>query len=134
MRNEYRHAPVCEARVPFTVATGVQACCAAQGHLTKIGGACLAGASEVNRQPVHRHCGLANDLGQGRMSVHVHPEFLGGALDQLGEATFGDQLGDVGANCVHAEDEVGVGIGDDLEEAVRVSLDQRLADGAEREL
>jgi hypothetical protein len=35
---------------------------------------------------------------------------------------------------VHAEDEVGVGIGDDLEEAVRVSLDQRLADGAEREL
>ena len=68
------------------------------------------------------------------MSVHVHPEFLGGALDQLGEATFGDQLGDVGANCVHAEDEVGVGIGDDLEEAVRVSLDQRLADGAEREL
>lgn len=26
------------------------------------------------------------------MSVHVHPELLGGALDQLGEATSGDQL------------------------------------------
>src|ERR1035438_638205 len=98
------------------------------------GGPGLTGASEVNRQPVHRHCGLANDLGQGRMSVHVHPELLGGALDQLGEATFGDQLGDVRADCVHAKEEVGARIDDDLEEAVRVSLDQRLADGAEREL
>src|ERR1017187_4886684 len=100
----------------------------------EIGGPGLTGASEVNRQPVHRHCGLANDLGQGRMSVHVHPELLGGALDQLGEATFGVQLGDVRADCVHAKEEVGARIDDDLEEAVRVSLDQRLADGAEREL
>src|SRR3712207_3452990 len=63
-----------------------------------------------------------------------HPELLRGALDELGEDTLGDQVRDVRPYGVHPEDEVCLGVGHDLEEAVGLALDEGLADGPEGEL
>ena len=90
--------------------------------------------SEIDGLPGHGPCRLAEDLGQGRVCVHAHAELGGGALDELGVAALGDQLGHVRADGVHAEDEVGLRVGDDLAETVGLALDQGLADGPERDL
>src|SRR5207248_7731893 len=66
--------------------------------------------------------------------VHAHAELGGGALDELGVAALGDQFGHVRAYGVHAEDEVGLRVGDDLAETAGLALDQGLADGSERDL
>src|SRR5918992_1471422 len=63
-----------------------------------------------------------------------HPELLRGALDELGEDALGDQVGYVRPYGVHPEDEVGLGVGHYLEEAVGLALDEGLADGPEGEL
>src|SRR5215207_2970052 len=68
------------------------------------------------------------------MGMDGHPELLRRALDELGEDALGDQVGDVRPYGVHPEDEVGLGVGHDLEETVWLPLDERLADGPEGEL
>ena len=50
------------------------------------------------------------------MRMHAHAEFGGGALDELGLAALGDQFGHVRADGVHAKDEAGLRVGDDLAE------------------
>src|SRR5215204_394511 len=68
------------------------------------------------------------------MGMNGHPELLWGSLDELGEDALGDQVRHVRPYGVHPEDEVGLGVGHDLEEAVGLALNKGLADGPEGEL
>src|SRR5918998_1600862 len=86
------------------------------------------------RVAVHGHRGLADDLGQRRVGVDGHPDLLRCPLDELGEDALGDEVRYLRPYGVHPEYEVGLCVGDDLEEAVWLSLDERLADGPEGEL
>src|SRR5918998_3452538 len=86
------------------------------------------------RVTVHRHRGLGDDLGEGRVGVDGHPDLLRCPLDELGEDALRYEVSHLGADGVHPEDQVCLGVGDDLEEAVRLALDERLADGEEGEL
>src|SRR3954453_21507124 len=88
----------------------------------------------MNRMSLHGHRGLADDLREARGRVHGHPYFLWCTFDELGEDALGYEVGHLGAYGMHAEDEVGLGVGDYLEEAVWFALDEGLADGPEREL
>src|SRR5215208_2862137 len=88
----------------------------------------------MNRMPFHGHRGLADDFGETRVWMDGHPELLRRALDELGEDALGDQVGNLRPDGVHPEDEVGLGVGHYLEEAVGLALDERLADGPEWEL
>src|SRR5918994_309864 len=84
--------------------------------------------------PFHGHRGLADDLREARVGVHGHPYLLRRALDELGEDALGYEVRHLGTYGVHAEDEIGLGVGDYLEEAVGLALYKGLADGPEGEL
>jgi hypothetical protein len=88
----------------------------------------------MNRVSIDRHGSLAHDLREARMSVHGHPYLLWCPLDQLGEDALGDKVRDLRSYGVHAEQEVGLRVGDHLHEAVRLALDEGLADRPEGEL
>src|ERR671916_2175361 len=83
---------------------------------------------------VYRHRGLAHDLSEARVGVDGHPYLLRGALDQLGEDALGYKVRDLWAYHVHAEDEIGLRVGDHLHEAVGLALYEGLADGPEGEV
>src|SRR5918994_4724027 len=89
---------------------------------------------EMYRMTFHGHRGLADDLREARVGVHGHPYLLRRALDELGEDALGYEVRHLGAYGVHAEDEIGLGVGDYLEEAVGLALYKGLADGPEGEL
>jgi hypothetical protein len=61
-------------------------------------------------------------------------ELEGGGLEEGAEGGAGDQLGDLVADEVDAEDVVGGGVGDDLAEAVGLAPDQGAAVAAEGEV
>src|ERR687898_2583429 len=88
----------------------------------------------MNRLSLHGHRGFAHDLGEARVGVHGHPDLLRRAFDELGEDALGYEVRNLGAYGVHAEDEVGLGVGHYLEEAVGLTLDQSFTDGPEGEL
>src|SRR5215210_794083 len=88
----------------------------------------------MNRVSVDRHGGLAHHLGEARMGVYGHPYLLRRPLDQLGEDTFGYEVRDLRSYGVHAQEEVGLRVGDYLHEAVGFALDQGLPDSQEGEL
>src|SRR5919112_2837408 len=83
---------------------------------------------------VYRHRGLAHDLSEARVGVDGHPYLLRGALDQLGKDTLGYQVCDLRSYHVHAEDEVGLRVGDHLHEAVGFALYKGFADSPEGEV
>src|SRR5918998_46765 len=83
---------------------------------------------------VYRHRGLAHDLSEARVGVDGHPHLLRGALNQLGEDTLGYQVRDLRSYHVHAEDEVGLRVGDHLHKAVGFALYESLADSPEGEV
>src|ERR671917_1795072 len=68
------------------------------------------------------------------MGMNGHPELLRGSLYELGEDALGDQVRDVRPYGVHPEDQVCLGVGHDLEEAVGLALDEGLTDGPKGEL
>src|SRR5918997_4575634 len=86
------------------------------------------------RVTLHGHGSFADDLGEGGVGMDRHPKLLRRPLDELGEDALGDEVRHLGPYGVHPEYEVGLCVGDDLEEAVWLSLDERLADGPEGEL
>src|SRR5919112_3448368 len=88
----------------------------------------------MNRMPFDGHRGLADDLREARVGMHGHADLFRGAFDELGEDALGYEVRHLGAYGVHAEDEVGLGVGDYLEEAVGLALDERLAYGPEGKL
>src|SRR5919107_2433527 len=88
----------------------------------------------MNRMPFHGHRGLADDLREARVGMHGHADLFRGAFDELGEDALGYEVRHLGAYGVHAEDEVGLGVSDYLEEPVGLALYQGLADGPEGEL
>src|SRR5918993_1194613 len=88
----------------------------------------------MNRVPLHGHRGLADDLREGWVGMDGHSELLRGSLDELGEDALGDQVRHVRTYGVHPQDEVGLGVGHNFEEAVGLALDEGLADGPEGEL
>src|SRR3712207_9122368 len=86
---------------------------------------------EVYRVAVHGHRGLRHDLSEGRVSVDGHPDLLRRPFDELGEDALRYEVRYLGSYGVHPQDEVGLGVGDHLEEAVGLALDEGLADGPE---
>src|ERR671921_2845514 len=88
----------------------------------------------MNRLALRGHRCLSDDLREAWVGVHGHPDLLRRALDKLGEDALGDQVRHLRPDGVHPEDEVGLGVGDYLEEAVGLALDERLAYGPEGKL
>ena len=78
--------------------------------------------------------GLLDRLGQRRVGEDVAGDLVGGEVPLLGQGQRRQQLGDVGADQVGAEDLVVLRVGDDLDEADRLAEALRLAVGGEREL
>ena len=62
------------------------------------------------------------------------PELPGGRLEEHGGAGLRDEVGDVRADEMDADDLVGLLVGDDLGEAFVLAADERLAVGDQREL
>ncbi len=67
------------------------------------------------------------------MGEHIATHLVGGEVPLLREGERGEQLGDVGADHVGAEDLVELGVGDDLDEADGLAEALGLAVGGERE-
>src|SRR5829696_1636679 len=88
----------------------------------------------MDRMSFRGHRGLSDDLREARVGMHGHPDLLRGALDELGEDAFGDEVRDLRPYGVHPEDQIRLLVGDDLEEPVGLAFDKRLADSPEREL
>ena len=77
---------------------------------------------------------LLQRLGQRRVGVDVAGQLVGGEVPLLRQRQLGQQLGDVGADQVSAEQLAVLLVGDQLDEAGRVAEAVRLAVGGEREL
>src|SRR5215207_4127504 len=88
----------------------------------------------MNRVSLVGYVDFSGYLREAGVRMDGHPDLLRRALHQLGEDALGDQVRHVRAYGVHPEDEVGLRIGHDLEEAVGLALDERLADRPEGEL
>src|SRR5918912_284010 len=94
----------------------------------------MANKLNMNRVSLGRHCGFAHDLGETRVGMDGHPYLLWRPLDQLSEDALGYEVRYVRPYGVHAQEKIGLRIGDHFHEAVGLALDQGLADGPKGEL
>src|SRR5512141_2327790 len=109
----------------------------APSSLSALGAALVVMGSEsleVDRLAVDGEGGLAQCLRQGGVRVDGRPDLPRGRLEQHGHTGLADEVGHPGADHVHAQQLVRPGIGDDLDEALVLAANERLADGLERHL
>src|SRR5882757_2374542 len=83
------------------------------------------GARHLNmdRVAVHSQRRLHDRFAQRWMRVNVAAELPRVALEQLGKRRLGDELGRLRADDVRAKHLAGLGVGDDLDEAASLSMD-----------
>ena len=90
--------------------------------------------SEVDRPTVDRHGRLAEDLGQGRVGMGRIRRSPRRRVEVEGDGRLGDEVGRVRPDEVDAKRVAGLGVADDLAEALVLAADDRLGDGLERDL
>src|SRR4029079_14182196 len=90
--------------------------------------------SEVDRASVDGHRRLADHLGERRMGVCRLPDLPWRRVEQEGERRFGYQIRRVRADDMDTERVLGLGVRDDLGEALVLATDDRLGDRLERDL
>src|SRR6185437_9464526 len=88
----------------------------------------------MNRALGDRHGGFLDRLGQRRMRVAGAGDVLGGSAEFHGDDGFGDHVAGVGADEVHAEHAVGLGVGEDFHEAFGGLVHLGTAVGGHRKL
>src|SRR4029078_263158 len=74
--------------------------------------------SDVNRGAIHGEGRLDQHLGQGRVRMDRHRDLARGALQQQGQGRLGQEVARVRTDEVRSEKDAGLGIGDELREAV----------------
>ena len=89
--------------------------------------------SEVQRALVHRQSRFLGGFTQRRVGVADAGDVFGAGLELHGHHGFGDQLAGLWADDVHAQDFVGRGIGQELDETGGVAQRACAAIGQERE-
>src|SRR5262249_10352658 len=89
--------------------------------------------SSVERALFDAERRLAHDLGHRRMRVADARDVLGGGAELDRHHRLGDELARQAADGVHAEDAVARGVGEDLDEALRLLAPERAAVVDERE-
>src|SRR5215208_197860 len=88
----------------------------------------------MNGALVHRHCGFLHGLGERRMGMAGARDILRRRAELHGDGGFRDHVAGVGAEDMHAQHAVGVGVGEDLDEAIGRQIDLGAAVGGERKL
>ena len=88
----------------------------------------------MNGALVHRHGGFLDRLRQGRMRMAGAGDVFGRGAEFHGDRGLGDHVAGIGADDVDAEHAVGLGVGDDLDEAVGGQVDLGAAVGGEGKL
>src|SRR5215210_336900 len=78
--------------------------------------------------PIHGHGRLAHNLREAWVGVDGHTYLLRCSFDELSEDPLGYEVCDLRSYHVHPQDEVSLRIGDHLYKAVRLALDEGLAD------
>ena len=81
---------------------------------------------------VHGQCGLHDRLAQRRVRVDVAAELPRVALEQLRQCRLGDELCRVGSDDMRAEHLARLGVGNDLDKAAGLTVDDRPAQRRER--
>jgi hypothetical protein len=87
----------------------------------------------VDSLAVSGHGSLLEGLGKSGVSVASASDVLGGSTVLESEGTLGDHLTGVGADNVHTEDTVGLGVSEELDETVGVGVGLGAGVGAEGE-
>src|SRR5262245_45820235 len=88
----------------------------------------------MNGAFAHRHGGFLDGFRQGRMRVAGARDVFRGGANLHGDGGLGNHVAGIGAENVHAEHAVGLGVGEDLDEPVGGAVDLGAAIGGKREL
>src|SRR3982074_535544 len=86
----------------------------------------------MDRVAVYGHGVLHDRFAESRMRMDVAAELPRIALEELGQRGLGYELGCVGADDVRADHLAGFAVGDDLDEAAGLAVDDGAAERGER--
>src|SRR5690606_3865507 len=92
----------------------------------------LLAVGHVNGVAIHRQGRFVKRLGKGRVREHHHAQVFGAGAELHGNGALLNQLGGARADHVNAQHAVGLGVGDDLDEAGGLVGGHGAAAGGER--
>src|SRR5262249_37746807 len=88
----------------------------------------------MNRMPVDAQRRFFDRLGERRMGVAGARAILGGGGELDAQRHFGNQIAGLGADDMATHDPIGLGVGENFDEALGVAVGAGAAVGREREL